>query len=55
MMWDKKKKQFVLGKQDEVGRIIKDSEDKHKNKNVAKEMMKKWSKKNMMKLQKEGE
>lgn len=30
MIWDKKKRQFVFGKTDEVGRIVRDSEDKHK-------------------------
>ncbi|EGR32929.1 hypothetical protein IMG5_066580 [Ichthyophthirius multifiliis] len=56
-IWDKKKKQFVRGKQDEVGRIVKDKEDKHHKKQgqVAKEVLKKWQKKNMVKLQKEGE
>lgn len=58
MIWDKKKRQFVFGKTDEVGRILKDNEDKHKTGKkglVAKEMLKKWEKKHMVKLQKDGE
>ncbi|KAL4442578.1 hypothetical protein ABPG74_006980 [Tetrahymena malaccensis] len=58
MIWDKKKKQFVFGKTDEVGRVVRDKEDKNKNGKkgkVAKEMLKKWEKKNQIKLQRDGE
>lgn len=58
MIWDKKKRQFIFGKTDEVGRVVRDNEDKHKNGKkglVAKEMLKRWEKKNMVKLQKDGE
>lgn len=53
MIWDKNKKQFVFGKTDEVGRVVRDKEDKNKNGKkgkVAKEMLKRWEKKNMIKL-----
>lgn len=45
----------MRGKVDEKGKIVKDKEDVKKRTDVTKKIFKKWSKKNMVYLQKDGE
>lgn len=59
-VWDKKKRNFVKGKVDELGRIKRDKEDKQhqnskNNEQWTRKQLQNWSKKNMIKIQKEGE
>lgn len=55
MFRDHNKKKFIKGTLTETGKLKKDKEDRNAKEETGKKLFKKWSKKNLISFQNEGE